>query len=296
MNIEKFIEQNYPRNLKDTIFKELMHYEILESLFNISDIQKTLVFQGGTALRLCYKNNRYSEDLDFVVHKDEVFHREFMDYFKAIFSEKILKKYELEAEIYEPKEEEKRVQRWSARVYLPNRHKKSKINIEIANIPSHDNSFEAIANNYEALISKRIFVQVESKEEILADKIIALSQRPYLKFRDLWDIEWLINQGIKINNELVKLKIKDYSCNNFKEALEKRKEELNNPMLENDFLVEMSRFLNPEVFHQIKNFHFFNSIKKIILQICDELLQQDFNDENLNLQTTNTRTHKLRKR
>ena len=35
MNIENFITQNYPQ-----IFKDLVCYEILESLFNINDIQK----------------------------------------------------------------------------------------------------------------------------------------------------------------------------------------------------------------------------------------------------------------
>lgn len=63
MIIEKIV-QKYPINLRHTIFKEIMHYEILESLFSLQEIQNTLVFQGGTALRLCYNNDRYSEDKD----------------------------------------------------------------------------------------------------------------------------------------------------------------------------------------------------------------------------------------
>ena len=103
MDIEKILDR-YHSNLKDTIFKEIMHYEILESFFKLKDIQNTLVFQGGIALRLCYNNDRYSEDLDFVIHKDREFNKEFMDYFKAIFIEKIIQKYNLQTEIIEPKD------------------------------------------------------------------------------------------------------------------------------------------------------------------------------------------------
>ena len=142
INIDKILEK-YPYNLRNTIFKEIMHYEILDSLFSISDIQKTLVFQGETALRLCYNSDRYSEDLDFCIHKNETFNKEFMDFFKNIFIEKILQKYNLQGEIIDPKEaKESSIQRWSAIILLPSDNKKTKINIEIADIPSHDNSFK----------------------------------------------------------------------------------------------------------------------------------------------------------
>ena len=60
------VAQKYANSipLKATIAKELLHYDILESLYD-NPIGKKLVFQGGTALRLCYRNDRYSEDLDF---------------------------------------------------------------------------------------------------------------------------------------------------------------------------------------------------------------------------------------
>lgn len=271
MNIEKIV-QKYPSNLRETIFKEIMHYEILESLFSLKDIQNTLVFQGGTSLRLCYNNDRYSEDLDFVIHKDREFNKEFMDYFKSIFTEKISKKYNLQAEITDPKKDERVVQRWNAKVFLPNNHKKTKINIEIAKIPSHSNHFKPIKNDYDKLINKRIFVQVETLEEILADKILALSQRPYLKFRDLWDIEWLKNNKIQINYDLIMLKIKDYKCDNFIELLINRKKELENPNIANDFLNEMIRFLDIEYFNHIKNINFFNSIKETINNEIDSIV------------------------
>lgn len=55
--------------LTSFIEKELLHIDLLNSF--IPQMQNTsLVFQGGTALRLCYGAPRYSEDLDFSVGSD----------------------------------------------------------------------------------------------------------------------------------------------------------------------------------------------------------------------------------
>lgn len=37
-----------------------------------------------------------------------------------------------------------------------------------------------------------LFAKVETLNEIFADKLTALAYRPYMKFRDLWDIDWLM--------------------------------------------------------------------------------------------------------
>ena len=67
MNLLEVASKYAPNSaLQFTIAKELLHYDILETLYE-NPIGKFLVFQGGTALRLCYNNNRYSEDLDFVI-------------------------------------------------------------------------------------------------------------------------------------------------------------------------------------------------------------------------------------
>lgn len=63
VNIEKY----YPpreRPFKRNILREYLQYKILEIVFN-SQIGRGLAFLGGTALRILYNNNRFSEDLDF---------------------------------------------------------------------------------------------------------------------------------------------------------------------------------------------------------------------------------------
>lgn len=51
---------SFPRNL----LREYIQYKILESIFN-SPYAERLSFLGGTALRIVYGNQRFSEDLDF---------------------------------------------------------------------------------------------------------------------------------------------------------------------------------------------------------------------------------------
>ena len=61
------IENQYPDNLrpfKRSLLREYLQYKILEIIFN-SEYANKLSFIGGTALRIVYGNNRFSEDLDF---------------------------------------------------------------------------------------------------------------------------------------------------------------------------------------------------------------------------------------
>ena len=52
------------RPFKKNLLREYLQYKILEIIFN-SEFAGKLAFLGGTALRIIYDNNRFSEDLDF---------------------------------------------------------------------------------------------------------------------------------------------------------------------------------------------------------------------------------------
>lgn len=98
MDLENYLQQYYLQ-VQEVIVKKIMRYEILDGLFSIKDIHNSLFFQGGTSIRLCYNNDRYSEYLDFAMNKNQTFDRESMKYFENIFREKTLNKHHLEAEI-----------------------------------------------------------------------------------------------------------------------------------------------------------------------------------------------------
>ncbi len=61
------IEQQYPESLrpfKQSLLREYLQYKILQIMF-ASEYARELSFIGGTALRIVYGNQRFSEDLDF---------------------------------------------------------------------------------------------------------------------------------------------------------------------------------------------------------------------------------------
>jgi predicted nucleotidyltransferase component of viral defense system len=60
------IKGQYPKNLQRferAILREYLQYKILQAVFDSKHASK-LAFLGGTALRIVYGNNRFSEDID----------------------------------------------------------------------------------------------------------------------------------------------------------------------------------------------------------------------------------------
>ena len=60
------IKDQYPENLQRferAILREYLQYKILQAVFDSNHASK-LAFLGGTALRIIYGNNRFSEDID----------------------------------------------------------------------------------------------------------------------------------------------------------------------------------------------------------------------------------------
>lgn len=257
-------------NTKDVVLKEILHYEILTSLSN-SDISNEIVFQGGTALRLCYGSNRYSEDLNFVLRdKNLKFDSNLLKEFEIIFANLVKIKYNLETELIYPKNEESLVQKWTAKIFIPFQNRKSKINIEICKLPSYDNSIKELHNYYDKFNDIKILLRVENLTEILADKIVAFGAREYMKFRDLWDIKWLYDYNVKLDIDLINKKIKDYKIENFNEKLGKKLLEIDTKNASIGFEQEMKRFLKKDFVDKIIKLSFFDDVKKAVKIKCVE--------------------------
>src|SRR5690349_23750654 len=60
--------QGAEAEVEQNLVKEAIHLHLLSAMSEVG-ILRHAVFQGGTALRLCYAGERYSEDLDFVCGK-----------------------------------------------------------------------------------------------------------------------------------------------------------------------------------------------------------------------------------
>lgn len=238
--------------LRAVVEKELLHHDILREM-GAAGLLTGLTFIGGTCLRACFGSNRLSEDLDFTGGSD--FTSAMLTELGQVLEERISLKYGLRVEVSAPTREVGNVATWKLRMITrpEERHQPAqRINIDICAIPSHDPRPMMLRNPYGVdLGTSGLILQAESREEIFADKLVALALRPNrLKNRDLWDMVWLKQQGVTLPLALVPLKLQDHGCSPgaFLERLAARQAALtNDPALHGDFRNEMRRFLPPRL-------------------------------------------------
>ncbi len=210
--------------MRPVVEKEILHYDIFHAL-DKAGLLKRLVFQGGTSLRLCRGSNRFSEDLDFAGGKD--FAAAAMLPIKSCIEHHIGERYGFTVEVKEPREmslvpelEGVKVDKWQISIETAPRQRdlpRQRIKIEIANIPAYTRELVPLRSNYDFLLGyNSVLVNTESLDEVMADKLIAFpASTKVIRFRDIWDLAWLVQQGAKLNPALVELKIADYRIVDF---------------------------------------------------------------------------------
>jgi predicted nucleotidyltransferase component of viral defense system len=245
---EALREQPLLAPLRSVVEKELLHHDILREMAE-AGLLRDLTFIGGTCLRACYGSNRLSEDLDFTGGAD--FNRTTLKIFGRHIESRLHAKYGLSVTVSEPTREGGNVDTWKIKVVTRPDQKHlpaQRINIDICAIPSHDRRPMVLRNPYGVEMGTGgLILQAESREEIFADKVVALALRPNrIKNRDLWDIGWLRQRGIELPLDLIPKKITDHrrDPSEFLALLAERMNHLQKTSaLRDDFVNEMKRFL-----------------------------------------------------
>lgn len=242
-------------SLRPVVEKELLHHDILREMSE-AGLLTGLTFIGGTCLRACYGSARLSEDLDFTGGSD--FQRSDLSALARVLTDRLQTRYGLPVSVSEPVKTGRKVSTWKLTVetrpgrrHLP----PQRIHLDICAIPSHDPRPMMLRNLYGIdLGTSGLILQAQSREEILADKVIALAFRENrLKNRDLWDIAWLVRQGIELPAELIPLKIRDHQREvaEFTTLLGGRINALQTePARREDFMKELRRFLPAATVHE----------------------------------------------
>src|SRR6185312_9350472 len=88
---------------------------------------------------------------------------------------------------------------------------RSLIKIEFANVPADETKPMPVRATPGLVQVQDVILTVETPDEILADKAVALTARTVLKFRDVWDV-WLLQDRLdaKADREIVRKKFEDY--------------------------------------------------------------------------------------
>jgi predicted nucleotidyltransferase component of viral defense system len=258
-----------PGEMEQNLVKEAIHLHLLSALSDAS-ILRHVIFQGGTALRLCYGGERYSEDLDFVCGKSGSYLQkiEFDKLVRSAFEptkRSLQREFDIEPDqitLKQPvhpmaiKGSSVVVSAWQIVVPIGTtpRSPKSRIKIEFANVPSYDNA-PRLARITPGLVQMQdVILAVESQNEILADKAVALTARETLKYRDVWDV-WDLTNRLKAqtDRDVVQHKFADYGTVEVETKAKHRLDEFAKEATAKSFLEEMKRFLPAKRVAEITN-------------------------------------------
>lgn len=190
-----------------SVLREIVQIEFLNELFSLSESQE-IFFKGGTALKLMFGSNRFSEDLDFTVGIEEPqlgpLVAKAVARLKPQFPGASLKDIDSIAGV-------------SKKIWMPTDISTQPLTIKL------DFSFrEMVLRPKQGAVKTGLpvvavtLINYLDPSEILAEKYRAILTRT--KGRDLYDVWYLLNRKIVFEPKLIKQKL-DY----YKEKYEPKK-------------------------------------------------------------------------
>ena len=151
-----------------------------------------LAFHGGTALRFLFATARYSEDLDFALERARDQY-DFRAYLRVIQAEFAAEGYVVELKVNDRKVVHSAFIRFPGLLYelglSPHRDEVFSVKIEV------DTNPPAGAVLTTSLVRRHVTLQLQhhDRASLLAGKLHAILQRPYVKGRDLYDLLWFLS-------------------------------------------------------------------------------------------------------
>lgn len=273
-------------NMRPVIEKEIIHFDLFFAL-DQEGLLNDLVFQGGTAVRLCYGGKRFSEDLDFAGGVD--FSSGQLAQMKECILDYLGNRYGLKVRVKEPKSlrkeaayAERNVDMWQIAITTsPERPDlpKQRVKLEVANIPAYTAIPQSLIRTHDFLPDgyEDLLIMTEDKSEIMADKLVSLpATQKYVRHRDIWDLAYLSQEKAVVRPDLVANKIRDYGIADYEAKLGDLIGRLPEIIEGKPFRDEMNRFLPADVIERTlakdKFFDFLKSrVTGLLTEVRDEL-------------------------
>jgi len=206
-----------PANKKRAIIREYLQIKILDLIYK-EKLALNFIFIGGTSLRLTRELDRFSEDLDFDLEnvKPESLDKLMRKIFKELKSENI------DLDFYSNKTQKKTYYEFrftglfSSLGMGTDSEEKLTIKFDFENFWHSHKKEVVLLNRYGYLIN----VITIPLGEHLIQKMAAYTRRAQTQARDIYDIVWLISQGIKpdwafANGNHIDRSIVDQAINKF---------------------------------------------------------------------------------
>lgn len=171
--------------------REYLQALILQSLQR-AGAMTTIAFHGGTALRFLYSLPRYSEDLDFALERPSHPYT-FRSYLQSIQNDLEAQGYETSLRVSDQKTVHSAFVRFPGLPHelnlSPHADEVLAVKIEIDTHPPAGASLDTTLVRRHVLLN----LQHHDRASLLAGKLHAVLQRPFLKGRDLYDLIWYLS-------------------------------------------------------------------------------------------------------
>ncbi|MCB0204737.1 MAG: nucleotidyl transferase AbiEii/AbiGii toxin family protein [Anaerolineae bacterium] len=171
--------------------REYLQAQILTSLQR-AGAMAPLAFHGGTSLRFLFRLPRYSEDLDFALELPNDTY-DFRSYLRTVRRDFERAGYDVELKVNDRKTVNSAFVRFPGLLFdldlSPHRSQVLAVKIEV------DTNPPAGAGLATTLIRRYMTLQLHhhDRSSLLAGKLHALLQRPYVKGRDVYDLFWYLS-------------------------------------------------------------------------------------------------------
>jgi hypothetical protein len=183
------------------VTREYLQARILGSLQR-AGAMIPLAFHGGTALRFLFAIACYSEDLDFALEQARTLassvgssQYDFRGYLRAIQAEFAAEGYAVQLKVSDQKTVHSAFVRFPGLLHAldlsPHRDEVFSVKIEV------DTNPPAGAVLTTSVVRRHVTLQLQhhDRASLLAGKLHAILQRPYLKGRDLYDLMWYLSDS-----------------------------------------------------------------------------------------------------
>jgi hypothetical protein len=171
--------------------REYLQALILQSLQR-TGAMTALAFHGGTALRFLFSLPRFSEDLDFALEGNSI-NYDFRAYLQSIRKDLEAQGYIITLKANDGKTVHSAFVRFPYLLFdlglSPHRDEVLAVKLEV------DTNPPAGARLTTSLVRRHVLLNVQHHDQssLLAGKLHAILQRPYLKGRDLYDMMWYLS-------------------------------------------------------------------------------------------------------
>ncbi len=173
------------------LVREYLQALILQSLQR-AGAMTAIAFHGGTALRFLYSLPRYSEDLDFALEKNPELY-DFRAYIQDIRKDLEAQGYVIGLKVSDQKTVHSAFIRFSGLLHelklSPHQDEVLAVKLEVDTNPPAGAGLET------SLVRRHVVLNLQhhDRASLLAGKLHAVLQRPYLKGRDLFDLVWYLS-------------------------------------------------------------------------------------------------------